>query len=97
MVKISPEEELQSGRGQVRQLQESFLLQLIQEDWPGTEPVRTRLRQLKLAPLAAEGLRLRFAAAELKLPPEEMSPAFRRRQLAAGAGFQLVCREVAAG
>lgn len=97
MVKISPEEELQSGRGQVRQLQESFLLQLIQEDWPGTEPVRTRLRQLKLAPLAAEGLRLRFAAAELRLPPEEISPAFRRRQLAAGAGLQLVCREAAAG
>ncbi len=97
MLKISREEELHTGSGHVRQLQESFLLQLIQEDWPGTEPVRTRLRQLKLAPLAAEGLRLRFAAAELKLPPEEISPAFRRRQLAAGAGFQLVCREAAAG
>ncbi|WP_342565459.1 AraC family transcriptional regulator [Paenibacillus sp. FSL R7-0345] len=97
MVEISLEEELLPASGQVRLLQESFLLQLIREDWPGTDHVRTRLRQLKLAPLAAEGLRLRFAAAELKLPAEGVSPAVRRRQLAAGTWFQLVCREAAAG
>ncbi|AIQ46366.1 hypothetical protein R70723_11120 [Paenibacillus sp. FSL R7-0273] len=97
MVEISLKEEQLPGSLQVKQLQESFLLDLIREDWLSTEQARARLRQLKLPQLAAEGLRLRFAAAELKLPPEELSPASRRRQHAAGMEFQLACREAAAG
>ncbi|AIQ51968.1 helix-turn-helix transcriptional regulator [Paenibacillus sp. FSL R7-0331] len=97
MVEISLKEERLPGSIQVQQLQESFVLELIREDWLSTEQARTRLRQLKLSQLAAEGLRLRFAAAELKLPPEELSPASRRRQHAAGMNFQLACRETAAG
>lgn len=74
MVEISLKEEQLPGSLQVKQLQESFLLDLIREDWLSTEQARARLRQLKLPQLAAEGLRLRFAAAELKLPRRSCLP-----------------------
>lgn len=89
------EEELQ-GSGQVRQLQESFLQQMVKEDWLSTEPVRTRLRQLKLTALAGEGLKLRYSAIELKVPSELMVSRHKDRLLA-GTLFQKVCRETAGG
>ena len=84
------------GSGQLLQLQESFLLQMIREEWLSTEAVKTRLRQLKLAPLAGEGLKLRVAAAELKVPPELLTSKHGHR-LHTAAHFHTLCRETAGG
>lgn len=92
MFEIKPAEERLPGSGQVRELQESFLLQLLREDWLSLGAVKTRLRQLKLAPLAGEGVKLRYAAAELKLPAERLSSMPKRRQLAC-AQFHKLGRE----
>ncbi len=96
MFEIREVEEERQGSGQVRQLQESFLQQMVKEDWLSTEPVRTRLRQLKLTALAGEGLKLRYAAIELKVPSELLVSRHKDRLLA-GTLFQKVCRETAGG
>ncbi|WP_054939964.1 helix-turn-helix domain-containing protein [Paenibacillus ihuae] len=96
MFEIRQVEEEKQGSGQMRQLQESFLQQMVKEDWLSTEPVKNRLRQLKLTALAGEGLKLRYAAIELKVPSELMASRHKDRLLA-GTLFQKVCRETAGG
>ncbi|QSF46747.1 helix-turn-helix transcriptional regulator [Paenibacillus tianjinensis] len=94
MFEIRQVEEEPQGSDQMRQLQESFLQQMVKEDWLSTEPVRNRLRQLKLTALAGEGLKLRYAAIELKVPSELMASRHKDRLLTHTL-FQQVCRETA--
>ncbi|WP_438497895.1 helix-turn-helix transcriptional regulator [Paenibacillus sp. IHBB 3054] len=81
---------------QLRLMQESFLLQMVREEWLSPEKVKQRLRQLQLHPLADEGVKLQFAAVELQIPAGEIGePRKRRNQLY--KDFQQICRRTAAG
>ncbi|SES97257.1 helix-turn-helix domain-containing protein [Paenibacillus sp. NFR01] len=79
----------------LRQLREQFLLQLISEEWPGTEVAKERLRALRLEPLAAEGVKPVCATAELQLPPAVAAGASERREMIARV-FHSLAREIAA-
>lgn len=79
----------------LRQLREQFLLQLISEEWPGTEAAKERLRALRLELLAADGVKLVCATAELQLPPAVAAGASERREMIARV-FHSLAREIAA-
>ncbi|MCE3200214.1 helix-turn-helix transcriptional regulator [Paenibacillus sonchi] len=77
---------------QVQLLQESFLLQMVGDEWPNLTVIRERLQQLGLAPLAADDLRLQCAAAEARMPSETLADRRERRNLL-NLAFQKLCRE----
>ncbi|WP_249897929.1 AraC family transcriptional regulator [Paenibacillus sp. PK3_47] len=80
--------------GQLRMLRESFLLQLVSEAWCSQEAVKDRLCQLKLTPLAKEGVKLRYAAVQLELPGD-CNGLRSGMQVRLQTEFQNLCRESA--
>ncbi|MHA6529719.1 helix-turn-helix transcriptional regulator [Paenibacillus sp. BAC0078] len=87
--------EAPSGKsGQLRQMQESFMLQMVKDECYSLAAMKKRLQQLQLAPLAEDDLRLQFAAVEMKLPAGRIVNRQKRRELLQLA-FQMLCREMA--
>ncbi|MGF7031620.1 two-component system response regulator YesN [Paenibacillus mucilaginosus] len=86
-------EQLQTSR-QLRTLQEQLIWQLVKDEDFSLAAVKERLRQLQLTGLASEGLKVRFAAVEMRVPPGRLDDWSERRELLAVA-FQMVCRESA--
>ncbi|SDK95139.1 helix-turn-helix transcriptional regulator [Paenibacillus jilunlii] len=88
----APDHEFLSKNDQIQLLRESFLLQMVRDEWPNLPVVRERLQQLGLAPLAADDLRLQCAAVEVRMPAEIMSDRQERRNLL-NLAFHKLCRE----
>ncbi|AEI40525.1 response regulator transcription factor [Paenibacillus mucilaginosus] len=86
-------EQLQTSR-HLRTLQEQLIWQLVKDEDFSLAAVRERLRQLQLTGLAGEGLQVRFAAVEMRVPPGRLDDWSERKELLAVA-FQMVCRESA--
>ncbi|BCG58650.1 response regulator transcription factor [Paenibacillus sp. URB8-2] len=79
---------------QLQMLQEHYLLQLVKDEWYSLSAVKERLQQLQLAPLAADGFKARFAAVEMRIPPDRLGVTRERRDLM-NLAFQMLCRETA--
>ncbi|WP_019911911.1 helix-turn-helix transcriptional regulator [Paenibacillus sp. HW567] len=80
--------------GQLRQMQMSFLQQMVKDECYSLAAMKKRLQQLQLAPLAEDDLRLQFAAVEMKLPAGRIANRQKRRDLLQ-LDFQRLCRETA--
>lgn len=87
-------EQITEQSGQLLMLQESFLLQLVREQWSSLETVKERLCQLKLVPIVRQGVKLRYAAVQIELPPDWNKHG---KQTRLNAEFQTTCREAAGG
>lgn len=79
---------------QLRRLQESFLLQLVREEWGSLKAVKERLCQLHLAPLARDGVKLQYAAVQIELPAN-VAGVTNGMQARLSTDFQSLCREAA--
>lgn len=87
--------EVPSGKSELlRQMQESFLLQMIKDECYSLAAMKKRLQQLQLVPLAEDDLRLQFAAVEVKVPAGRLVNRYKRWNLLQPA-FQRLCRETA--
>ncbi|MBW4085745.1 response regulator [Paenibacillus sp. S150] len=93
-LRASRQERLRTNE-QLRLLQESFLLQMVKDEWYSLAAVSERLKQLRLTPLAADNLKLQFAAVEMRVPPERTADRQERRNLL-NLAFQMLCRETSA-
>lgn len=85
-------ESLQQSQ-QLKLVQEQLLLQLVKDQWYSLAAVKERLCQVKLSPLAEEGLTAQFAAVELVIPAGRLAGGERRDLFY--LAFQMLCRETA--
>ncbi|OKP96948.1 helix-turn-helix domain-containing protein [Paenibacillus sp. P46E] len=92
--RIAPE--ASCGNEALQRLQESFLLQLIKDEWNSMTVIRERLQQLQLNPLTANDLKLQIAALEIKVPSAKGADSQEWKDLLKLA-FQKICRETSAG